>query len=99
PPGEILEQGIITVIKYLDINGDGDANDVGEGPIQGWIVFIGELQFVTNASGEAGANVTVGQTIPVSEATPAGYNVIGVRVNGGALQAGGRGRQGDANPP
>lgn len=87
-PGDVLEEGIITVIKYLDRNGDGDANDPGEGTIGGWTVFIDGVEFQTDANGEAGDNVIVGDVIPVSEETLGGYKVIGARVNQGGLQAG-----------
>ena len=93
-----LPSGNLRVEKYLDINGDGDADDAGEGPIQGWEMTVSGADvngsFDTNASGVVDfAGLETGDVYNVSEEVRAGYTVtnttvgINTHVSQGAVTA------------
>ncbi|HEY6508150.1 MAG TPA: hypothetical protein VIY56_09045, partial [Vicinamibacterales bacterium] len=83
-----LPTGNIQVEKYRDNNGDGDANDVGEGVIPGWQMTTTCPNDPTNVSDTDGAGIVFipglneAQSCTVTEELPAGWQVTRVTVNG-----------------
>ncbi|MBK6562896.1 hypothetical protein [Candidatus Amarobacter glycogenicus] len=83
--------GAIRVEKYLDINGDGDANDTGEGLIPGWDVTIagpvvnGTFDLADGTYSWLG--LETGDVYMLTEATVAGYTVTNATVNGVTIGA------------
>ncbi len=93
--GEVSPTGGLRIEKYLDLNGDGDANDLGEGPLVGWNMTVGgpEVNGVyptadldpSDLFAEAAISfdgLTSGDKYTVTEETRAGYVLTGVRIDG-----------------
>src|SRR4029077_1091880 len=83
----VLPTGNLRVEKYLDLNGDGDANDPGEGVIAGWGISVSGApitgNYVTNASGFKDFNgLETGDQYGVQEALPAGWVNTNTTVDG-----------------
>lgn len=88
-PGEVSPTGDLRIEKYLDINGDGDADDValGEGPIAGWNMTVSGPDengvFPTGAGGSVSfSGLNTGDNYAVTEALPAGWVLTNVQVDG-----------------
>lgn len=87
--GQVSPTGDLRIEKYLDINGDGDADDValGEGPIVGWNMTVGGPDvngvFPTGAGGFVSfSGLDTGDNYTVTEALPAGWMLTNVKVDG-----------------
>ncbi|MGB4862137.1 MAG: hypothetical protein WBO97_06735, partial [Tepidiformaceae bacterium] len=82
-----LPSGNLRIEKYLDINGDGDANDAGEGLIA-WTVNVNGPEALVNGSHYmAGgtvdfAGLTTGDVYNVNENGQPGYTITNATVNG-----------------
>lgn len=87
-PGQVESRGLILVEKYIEIDGNLATTLPGEGLVAGWTVTVDGVSKLTTLPSAVSFEAIVGDTVPVSEATPPGYNVLGHTVNGGALQAG-----------
>lgn len=86
--GQVESRGLILVEKYIEIDGNLATTLPGEGLVAGWTVTVDGVSKPTTLPSAVSFEAVVGDTVPVSEATPPGYNVLGHTVNGGALQAG-----------
>lgn len=99
--GETLPTGGLRIEKYLDLNGDGDANDLGEGPLTGWNMTVkgpgidGAFPTADLDPNDLFAEAAVafdgldaGDKYQVTEETRAGYVLTGVRIDGGAVALG-----------
>lgn len=85
--GQVSPTGDLRIEKYRDINGDGDANDPGEGPIAGWSITVNGPDvngpFVTDANGvRSFSGLDTGDSYTVTENLPAGWNLTNVKVDG-----------------
>ncbi len=92
--GNVLPSGDLRIEKYIDINGDGDADEVelGEGPINGWHMtingpeIINEIVETSVVGPDAGVifrgGLTTGDVYTVTEDVMAGYTVTNATVNG-----------------
>ncbi|MBK6318718.1 MAG: hypothetical protein IPF51_08055, partial [Dehalococcoidia bacterium] len=86
-PGQTLPTGDLRVEKYLDINGDGDANDPGEGPIDEWVVEVsgpevnGQFPLSNNGTWDW-LGLNSGDIYTVSELQQPGYQVTNTTVDG-----------------
>jgi hypothetical protein len=99
--GETLPTGGLRIEKYLDLNGDGDANDLGEGPLVGWNMTVkGAGIDGTFATADLDLNdlfaeaaisfdgLDSGEKYDVTEETRAGYVLTGVRIDGAPVALG-----------
>ncbi|MBE0609806.1 MAG: hypothetical protein IH609_10525 [Dehalococcoidia bacterium] len=87
--GQVASTGNLRIEKYLDINGDGDADDValGEGPIEDWDMTVNGPDengvFPTGADGSVSfSGLTTGDNYTITEALPAGWVLTNVKVDG-----------------
>lgn len=90
-PGQVSPTGDLRIEKYLDINGDGDADDaaLGEGPIEDWNMTVSgpgvNGVFPTNASGVVSfSGLDMGDNYAVTEALPGGWTLTNVTIDGAA---------------
>jgi hypothetical protein len=97
PCGSLGTGGLI-IEKHLDINGDGDSGDAGEGPLEAWefttsgngIPAANPVR-LTNASGQVAdyaSGIDAGTVVVVAESARPGYGVTRVTLDGAAIGTG-----------
>lgn len=94
PCGSLGTGGLI-IEKHLDINGDGDSGDAGEGPLEAWefttsgngIPAANQVR-LTNASGQVAdyaSGIDAGTVVVVAESVRPGYGITRVTLDGAAI--------------
>ncbi len=86
--GQTESRGLILVEKYIEIDGNLGTTFPGEGLVAGWTVTVDGVSKFTTLPATVTFEATVGDTVPVSETTQAGYVVLGHTINGGSLAGG-----------
>ncbi len=86
--GQTESRGLILVEKYIEIDGNLGTTLPGEGLVAGWTVTVDGVSKLTTLPPTVTFEATVGDTVPVSETTQAGYVVLGHTINGGSLAGG-----------
>ncbi|MCZ7577671.1 MAG: hypothetical protein M5U18_11745 [Dehalococcoidia bacterium] len=86
--GQTESRGLILVEKYIEIDGNLGTTLPGEGLVAGWTVTVDGVSKQTTLPATVTFEATVGDTVPVSETTQAGYVVLGHTINGGSLAGG-----------
>lgn len=99
--GETLPTGSLRIEKYLDLNGDGDASDLGEGPLVGWNMTVKgagidgtfptadlDLNDLFAEAAISFDGLDSGEKYDVTEETRAGYVLTGVRIDFAAVALG-----------
>lgn len=86
--GQTESRGLILVEKYIEIDGNLATTLPGEGLVAGWTVTVDGVLKLTTLPATVTFEATVGDTVPVSETTQAGYVVLGHTINGGSLLGG-----------
>lgn len=86
--GQTESRGLILVEKYIEIDGNLATTLPGEGLVAGWTVTVDGVSKLTTLPATVTFQATVGDTVPVSETTQAGYVVLGHTINGGSLAGG-----------
>ncbi|MGB4863003.1 MAG: hypothetical protein WBO97_11125, partial [Tepidiformaceae bacterium] len=95
-PCGVLGTGGLIIEKYLDLNGDGDANDAGEGLLNGFSftttgggIPAGNQVRVTGAGGFPAGKIleyisgfNAGDVITTTETQQGGYTLTGVNIDG-----------------
>jgi hypothetical protein len=93
--GVVAADGGLVIQKFLDLNGDGDANDAGEGPLEGWTFTTtgGGIQAanqvrLTNAAGqivEYQFGFDPGTILNVTETQQTGFVLTDVELDGSSI--------------
>ncbi|NJD65536.1 MAG: hypothetical protein FIB00_09875 [Chloroflexi bacterium] len=86
--GQTESRGLILVEKYIEIDGNLGTTLPGEGLVAGWTVTVDGVSKQTTLPATVTFEATVGDTVPVSETTQAGYVVLGHTITGGSLVGG-----------
>jgi hypothetical protein len=86
--GQTASRGLILVEKYIEIDGNLATTLPGEGLVAGWMVTVDGVSKATTLPSTVSFEAIVGENVPVSEETPAGFVVLGHTIGGGALLGG-----------